>query len=166
MADDWRRITVDADPEAFPCMQGYIQSEARIWWDLRFLYQAMHNCGEGRQKGDWLKWVKKALGHISLLEHVRIGGSDRVTNVISMKALVFFYARSIDVCWQPDFPAVASRLYTRHKGEAAAWGRDLQNQIRPSALYRVHRASSHAEPWGLLSCPPFGNRKCLHRAAW
>ena len=110
MADDWRRITVDADPEAFPSMQGYIQNEEQIWWDLRFLYQAMHNSGEGRQRGDWLKRVKQLLGQDGLLDHVRIGGSDRVTNVISTKAVVFFCANSIDVTRTLQNTMLSTRL--------------------------------------------------------
>ena len=31
-----RRITVDADPSAFPCIQGYVDSNQKLWWDTHF----------------------------------------------------------------------------------------------------------------------------------
>ena len=49
---DLRRITVSADPSAFPYTQGYIEvALQRIWWDLRFLHQILCKSGEGRVLG-------------------------------------------------------------------------------------------------------------------
>jgi len=44
-----KRITVTADPAAFPYTQGYIEhASQRVWWDMRFLHQRLLKCGEGR----------------------------------------------------------------------------------------------------------------------
>ena len=97
--DSARRITVDCDPLAFPCVQGYVDDMQQIWWDLKFLYKALHDIGEQRSWGDWVKWLKPALTAAGLGGHILAGKQDNaaVTNVMTSTAAVFFYAHTIDV---------------------------------------------------------------------
>lgn len=54
-----RRLTVSADPEAFPCKIAYVSGDQlTLWWDIRFLFIAM-KAGGNAAFADVKEWKKR-----------------------------------------------------------------------------------------------------------
>ncbi len=56
-----RRVTIDADPRAFPSKQAFIDNNRNMWWDLHFLHLSFCWAGLRSCKKDWLRWCKDVL---------------------------------------------------------------------------------------------------------
>jgi hypothetical protein len=59
--DVLQRVTVDEDPQAYPCKQAYIDQHGKLWWGLHFWHYAMKEKGSATKKKDWLQWCKSKM---------------------------------------------------------------------------------------------------------
>ncbi len=95
-----RRITVDSDPSAFPCLQGYLDSTNRVWWDVRFLYVALCGHGEKRRRRDWTKRCECLLTGAGLSSEFHFArkeqGSGVISDIMTSVAVVSLFALTVD----------------------------------------------------------------------
>ena len=68
-----RPVTVDAEPDVIPYANGYLV-DGRIWWNARFLHQALAECAGVQSKlhkwlGQLRKWARSQhIGHDVVLQ--------------------------------------------------------------------------------------------------